>query len=305
MKRFKSYGGTVADLYTGLVWSRDAAPSEFPLAWREALDFVQSLNTAGFGGCTDWRLPNRRELFSLLSHSRINPALPAGHPFENVFPGYYWSASTCARLPDQAWYLHLGGAKIYRGMKHASCMVWPVRTPPGGGSSVFQTGQHQCFDETGLPEDCSGTLQGASVRAGKPWPSPRFSVYADTVADHMTGLTWMKRADAAGRPVSWQEGRDLTDRMSRETACGFSDWRMPHIRELESLVDLGAHSPALAGKDLFRDIRDFYWSATTSRYETRYAWALYLRDGAVGVGFKPGAEFFLWPVRERIRGTPY
>ncbi|MBS3756181.1 MAG: DUF1566 domain-containing protein [Desulfobacterales bacterium] len=295
--RFEPYSRIVSDLRTGLMWSRDAAPAEFPLTWKEAFDFVHALNSRQFAGYGDWRLPNRRELFSLVSHSRINPALPEGHPFENVFPGYYWSATTCARLPDQAWYVHMGGAKIYRGMKHASYMVWPVRTQKMAEEAVFQTGEKKCFDELGRIEQCEETLQGASVHAGRPWPTPRFEVQADTVTDHISGLTWMGNADPDGRPVAWQAARDLIGRMNRQSASGYSDWRLPHIRELESLVDLSAHSPALPTADLFEDVRDFYWSATTSQYETRYAWALYLKDGAVGVGFKPNPEFFLWPVR--------
>ena len=57
----------------------------------------------------------------------INPSLPTGAPFENVFAGYYWTATTCSRFKNQAWYIHLGGGRIYRGMKYGSYMVWPVR----------------------------------------------------------------------------------------------------------------------------------------------------------------------------------
>jgi hypothetical protein len=59
---------------------------------------------------------------------------------------------------------------------------------------------------------------------------------------------------------------------------------------------MGRHSPALPSDHPFNDVQDFYWSFTTSRYDTEYAWTLYLKDGAVGVGFKRFAEFFLWPV---------
>lgn len=279
------------------MWSRNAALTEFPLTWKEALEFTETLNADLYMGYKDWRLPNRRELFSIVSHSRINPALPSDHPFVNVFPGYYWTATTCARLPDQAWYIHLGGAKVYRGLKYASYMVWPVRTQSKEKESVFQTGQKRCFDENGLPEDCGNTSQAKSVHAGRPWPAPRLKSDEQTVTDFLTGLTWTRSADYAGMPISWQKARELIDRMNRESALGFQDWRLPHIRELESLVHLGTHSPALPEKGLFEDIRDFYWSATTSSYEKRYAWALYLKDGAVGVGFKPNPEFFLWPVR--------
>ena len=62
-------------------------------------------------------------------------------------------------------------------------------------------------------------------------------------------------------------------------------------------MDLQADSPALSAGHPFTRVRDVYWSSTTSVYEARYAWALYTRDGMVGVGFKPDAGFCLWPVR--------
>jgi hypothetical protein len=77
-------------------------------------------------GYDRWQLPTRRLLFFLISHQYENPSLPKGHPFENVFTGYYWTGETCRWLPDQAWYGHLGGSRIHRGMKHGSYMVWPL-----------------------------------------------------------------------------------------------------------------------------------------------------------------------------------
>jgi hypothetical protein len=56
------------------------------------------------------------------------------HPFDNVFTGYCWTADSCCRLPDQAWYVHLGGGRVHRGMKHGSCLVWPVS--PGNQKPV-------------------------------------------------------------------------------------------------------------------------------------------------------------------------
>jgi len=65
-----------------------------------------------------------------------------GHPFTNIFTGYYWTSSSCARLPNQAWYIHLGGARVFKGMKYGSYMVWPVRIAENhNNSQVFQTGQ--------------------------------------------------------------------------------------------------------------------------------------------------------------------
>lgn len=124
----------------------------------------------------------------------------------------------------------------------------------------------------------------------------RFSVAGATVRDTLTGLVWSLDAFPAGRPLPWQEALRLIDELNKAPQ-GPDDWRMPNIRELESLVDLSADSPALPAGHPFLNVRDVYWSSTTSLYEPRYAWALYAQDGIVGVGFKPDAGFHLWPVR--------
>jgi hypothetical protein len=58
-----------------------------------------------------WRLPNVRELQSLIDYGNYNPALPTGHPFTNVQSvGWYWSSTTYAYFPWYAWlvYFHDG-----------------------------------------------------------------------------------------------------------------------------------------------------------------------------------------------------
>jgi hypothetical protein len=304
-ERFDPSVYTVTDRITNLVWCRDAGISEFPLTWVEAFDFTASLNRDSYGGVQDWRLPNRQELFSLVSHAVINPVLPAGHPFINVFNGYYWSAGTCARLPSQAWYVHFGGGKVYRGMKQAANMVWPVRDGLAGEGNLFSSGQNQCYDEKGAVISCENVpMQSAAVASGKKWPSPRFSVSGEVAIDGLTGLTWTIRASVHGkrtdRFLTWQEAGSRIKAMNREGAHGFDDWRLPGIRELERLADLSMHSPALPAAHPFTDVSDFYWSQNTSRYEERYAWTFYMKDGAVGVGFKENPEFSLWPVRGKI-----
>jgi hypothetical protein len=68
------------------------------------LDYVKALNSgAGLGGYHDWRLANRKELFSLVDFSRYSPALPTNHPFENVLAARYWSSSTYAGGANNAW----------------------------------------------------------------------------------------------------------------------------------------------------------------------------------------------------------
>jgi hypothetical protein len=301
--RFKPHTDVVIDEKTGLMWLRDAGLVEFPLTWEEALAEIKGFNGTGLLGYHDWKLPNRRELFSLMSHKSINPSVDAGHLFTGIFHGYYWTSTTCARLPDQAWYIHLGGARVFKGMKHRSYMVWPVREIEPGGSRVRRTGQTVCYDGSGNRMDCKGTGQDGEIQAGTPWPTPRFRLEGDGVHDTGTGLVWLKHANAFDGPMDWKTAFDRVDRMNRNRVHGQDDWRVPEIRELESLTDMDYHSPALPGDHPFTEVQEFYWSATTSRYDTTYAWVLYTKDGPVGVGHKPLPEFFLWPVRGPYSGT--
>lgn len=265
--RFQDLGGVVSDTFTGTIWTKDANPAEFPLTWEEAKAFVRAMAEEKAHGYENWQLAPRRLLFSLLSHRNINPSLPENHPFENVFPGYYWSCDSCHRLPDQAWYVHLGGARVPKGLKESTALVWPVILPA----------------DTMLSEKVHG--------------QNRFIVKNETACDALTGLCWCLNANPAGKLLSWKEALLFVKAMNEQAENGIHDWRLPNIREMESLVDLGANSPALAKNHPFKNVMEAYWSATTSVYEPRYAWALYLRDGLVGVGFKRDASFYLWPVR--------
>jgi hypothetical protein len=87
-QRFQVSDQVVRDNLTGAVWSRNANPAEYPFTWNEALAYVADMRECSVFGYDDWRLPSRAHLFSLISHQQIHPALPDGHPFDNVFPGY-------------------------------------------------------------------------------------------------------------------------------------------------------------------------------------------------------------------------
>ena len=295
--RFEPLGEEAAlDRATGLIWCRNAAVSEFPCTWQEALEFVAGMNREGYGGFTDWRLPNRREMRSLMSYEARLPALPEGHPFQDVFSGWYWTSTTAAINPAYAWYVHMEGARMFYGRKDESWFFIPVR----GDSEVLPaTGQRICYGAGGEVVECEGTGQDGELRKGRPWPSPRFSREGEGVLDRLTGLVWYPSGDLVTVPVSWQEALETIEELNRRGggALGSRPWRLPNVNELESLVDASAHSPALPADHPFTGLMDVYWSSTTSFFEPDWAWALYLAKGAIGVGFKRNREFFVWPVR--------
>lgn len=291
--RFEVRGAIVLDRLTGLFWTRNAAPGEFPMTWREALALVAGMNRERALGFSDWRLPNRRELRSLVSHQTRRPALPEGYPFVNVFAGWYWSATSATGVPAHAWYVNIDGGRMFYGGKDQSFLVWPVR---GESHMLPATGQTLCYDDGGAIVPCAGTGQDGEFRTGLSWPAPRFSARDETALDRLTGLDWRRAAGLAPEEgVTWHEALAAVARLNNENDAG---WRLPNINELESLVDCDAANPALPSNHPFAQVRDVYWSSTTSLYEPDWAWALYLDKGAVGVGQKSQARFQVWPVRE-------
>lgn len=294
--RFEQNEETALDRLTGLTWTRDANPVGFPLTWAEALSYISEMNKEGTFGYSDWRLPNRRELRSLMSHQTRRPALPEGHPFVNLFSGWYWTSTTAMINPAYAWYVHMEGARMFYGNKEQFELLLPVR---GRGYGVIPaTGQKECYDSRGERISCKGSGQDGEFRFGLPWPAPRFRVKDDSAVDRLTGLCWSRNADLAGGPVTWPEAFETMERLNQGTNANLR-WRLPNINELESLVDCGMHSPALPAGHPFEQVREFYWSSTTSMFEPDWAWALYLAKGAIGVGQKRGPHFFLWSVRDR------
>ncbi|MYL83899.1 DUF1566 domain-containing protein [Desulfovibrio aerotolerans] len=279
--------GLVKDQATGLLWPRDAGLAGFPRPWGEALELVAASARDGLFGRYDWRLPNRRELRSLISYAAARPALPPGHPFQNVFTGWYWSSTTAAVAAAYAWYVYLEGGRMFYGKKDQDCLIWPV----AGVSDMPATGQERCFDGQGREIACAGTGQDGELRSGRPWPTPRFELQGDGVLDRLTGLVWAARADAANGLTHWEQALAVC------ASLGHGRWRLPNINELESLVDAGQSRPALPAGHPFAAVGEAYWSSTTSAFETNWAHALYLHKGAVGVGFKSAREFLVWPVR--------
>ena len=135
---------------------------------------------------------------------------------------------------------------------------------------------------------------------GLAWPGSRFETRQATVLDKLTGLYWLQDADVSPGTMNWREALYYVKNLEVPLPETSMRWRLPTINELESLVDCSRHSPALPVEHPFENVRDTYWSSTSSFFEPAWAWALYLHKGATGVGFKQEAGFHLWPVASQV-----
>ena len=74
-----------------------------------------------------WRLPTVEELASLVDPTQSEPALPSGHPFDNVQSGYYWSSTTYEGDSTCAWFVGVNYGGVGYDYKTTSKYVWLVR----------------------------------------------------------------------------------------------------------------------------------------------------------------------------------
>jgi hypothetical protein len=142
------------------------------------------------------------------------------------------------------------------------------------------------------------------LRIGVSWPSRRFTPHRDgTVTDNLTGLMWTKEANLPGKRMTWQEALDYVAGMNVGTNSnfGYTDWCLPNISELESLVNAGTRDLAkwLRGKGFANVQADSYWSSTAYADLPGSAMGVNMVFGHINV--VGGGS--LWPVRAGQLGS--
>ena len=109
----KAGTSTVTDSATGLTWQKDAAPSR--MAWKEALAYCEGLSLDGH---SDWRLPDVKELQSIVAYDRTSPSLDTtafGFKQESGKADFFWSSTSMLNYPDWACYVCFGPCQSMTG----------------------------------------------------------------------------------------------------------------------------------------------------------------------------------------------
>jgi len=111
---------------------------------------------------------------------------------------------------------------------------------------------------------------------------PRFTDNGDgTVSDNSTGLMWQQQDDGALR--NWESALGYCEDL---TLAGHTDWRLPDIKELRSIVDNTRYSPAIDLTYFPNTKLSWYWSSSTYASSSNVAWGVYFGNGYVGDYYK-------------------
>lgn len=231
--------GTITDNVTGLVWTQEV--SRFSMAWAEASSYCDTLTT---GGYTDWRLPSIKELWSLRDFSQ-------GWPWLNTD------------------YFHLVGDGTDPRQQHSWSSNRYLVEDEYQNEQVIGDPSFVVNDWTGHIKAMSGKRFVRAVRGNTSYGVNNFVDNGDkTITDKATGLMWSK--DDSGEGFLWKDALAYAE---SATIAGYDDWRLPNIKELQSIADYSGVFPAMDTTyfNLTKLINikgqvdyPFYWSSTSN-----------------------------------------
>ncbi len=231
--------GTATDTLTGLMWQTGDGG--------EMTVEIAALycDTLTLGGYSDWRLPNVYEAFSILNHQNNNPAMDVT-VFTKTGAEYWWTSQKQVNDVTKAWCTNAGGGVG----NHPKS-----ETVSAGGTKKFHV---RAVRDLATPV----SVEHYTVASPK------------TVIDNLTGLMW--RRQFLSDTLTWESALVYAD---TATDAGFTDWRLPNVKEIHSITDVSRINPCLNASYFTANPAMKCWSSTTLPNKTGSAWYMDTRYG--------------------------
>ena len=243
---------TITDNYTGLTWMQCSVGQTWDgstcsgTATTHPWDQANAL-TADYAGYSDWRLPTLQELQSIVDYTTYDPAIDVTS-FPGTLPSGYWSSSQ-SQDPDTTQYAL---------------------------SVFFKNGNH----------GNANMLYGRYVRLvrGGHFFGSLMDNGDGTVTDKNTELTWMQCSVGQTWDGSTCSGTATTHQWDQATAlatdyAGHSDWRLPTLQELQSIVDYTTWYPAIDTTSFPGTLPSGYWSSSLQASNLSIVWVTSFHSG--------------------------
>ncbi|CDF79469.1 conserved hypothetical protein (DUF1566) [Formosa agariphila KMM 3901] len=249
--------GTITDNVTGLLWEKDMGEK---MSFEASFAKAQNSN---LGGYSDWRVPTIKELYSLI-----------------LFTGQVKGAKSGKLFIDTHYFNQLLGDTTI-GEREIDAQTWSSTVYVGqtmnGDKTIFGVnfvdGRIKGYPKFNKRKNSENTMYFRMVRGNTDYGKNNFIDNGDgTVSDYATGLMWQKADDGKGR--DWEASLAYSEHLE---LAGYSDWRLPNAKELQSIVDYSrspqtTNSPAINPVFSTSEIKDpegnsgqypFFWTSTT------------------------------------------
>ena len=259
--------GTVTDNVTGLMWAKTPdldGDGDIDVADKRTYgEAVAGAETFDLAGYDDWRLPTIKEQYSLILFSGVDPSGYQGTTTDGLVPFIdtdyfefgYGDTEAGERIIDAQFAstsMYVDGELLF-GVNLADGRIkgYGLMMPFGPGEKTFYV---------------------MYVRGNAAYGVNEFVDNGDsTISDKATGLVWAQYDSRTG--MSWEEALSYAENLE---LAGHSDWRLPNVKELQSIVDY-TRSPGTTNSAAIDPLFDctqitneageddygFYWSSTT------------------------------------------
>ncbi|MBK1641105.1 hypothetical protein CKO12_04295 [Chromatium okenii] len=242
----------VRDNVTRLVWQVYNSNTGYTV--NQAIDYVENVNAAWLCGFNDWRLPEVKELSGIVDYygNYSDPTLDSD-AFPNAPNSWFWTGSSYSGSADSFWYVYFSDGDVNYGDPNYSLYVRPVR----GGRAI------DTFIDNG-----DGTVTQSYT--GLMWAKCSAGQTGNTCAGAASEMVWSEALNAA-----------YNSRLG-----GYSDWRLPNLKELQALVNETRIDPAIDTTAFPNTPSAWFWSSSPySSYwsyvwnEVSYVWNVNFYDG--------------------------
>ena len=220
----------VTDNITGLIWQDNSDALTYETNQISAIAYCEALS---LNNKTDWRLPSRKELSTLLHFGKVKPTID--NTFKNVATGYAKSyVSSTVNAGDTI---------------SAQAIDFNGETTIGVSTSKqYGVDNVRCVRGAQLTE--ANLTKGTN----------------DIVTDNVSGLMWQDNLAAKTTNVLFEAAIENCKNLE---LGGYKDWRLPNVNEMNLIMDDTKSSPAISSK--FQNSATYYWTSTTVHSNSNYA----------------------------------
>ena len=252
--------------------------------------YVQAVNAQGLCGVSDWRMPGRQELLSIVHNGQpyAGDMITDRDYFPNTLSSWYWSSSSLA---------------FNNGFS-----AWPLSTETQGPPGIYSKSTAHYVrlvhsSEVASHNEAETSCVNENTAIPATTPTDAFVVHANgTVTHKRTGLMWMRCSleqfwdgttctDSEVIANRWQDALIATQ-VFNDTGgfAGYDDWRLPNKNELISIVEERCWDPAINTAVFPVSSSSSYWSSSPSP-GGYFVWLVGFHFGSVDVTFTDSELF--------------
>jgi len=235
----------VADSFTGLFWQRGLPDIYEGCTGGEPAgslclwqEAIDYCKNLEEDGFSDWRLPAIVEISTLPDYGKSIPAIDQLY-FPETIPDYFWSSTVHKGFGDYSWVAYFNDGNADRFLQSKAHNVRCVRGRTFKNNTKF----------------IRETFNGEYV-----------------LVNERTNFMW---ADTCSNSQTWKEALKYCQVL---VSAGFSDWRLPNVNELKTLLDYSLEDPATTFPSMPSQP---FWSSTTYSGYSEYGWYVSFMYGEV------------------------